>query len=301
MIPQRKSSATLGLTLLAVMATATTVQGGVLGLHSQVIARTENGTGPFVWLESDGPADTGVVYGADNGDWDILAGGQAYTSLGSQGFLHAGAQAYSNAPGAYSAAAEASAAWRDVAYLSGPDGPVFLTLHLQVEAHFEGAGWAFGNSLKLESSGTYVSGLPWRTLSTAADARYVGPGSGVASVVAGFDEWTMTDGLFRGTIHIDTPFDASLGGYYWEARLTVQAGAVRTLHENETAYTYASVDALHSVGLVAVTDPDGNSVAVTFDSGLNSSVVPEPGAISLFSIGVAVLGICRCRRRGRRP
>lgn len=296
----RKASA-WGLMSLAVLATFATAHGGVLETHSQVTAWSWNGSQPNVWLESEGPADTGVVFDSNNGPWEVWGGAQASTSLTADGFLHAGAIAYSDVPGASDGSvgsAEASAGWRDVVFLPGPELPDYVRLTLEIEAWMSGEGMAFSSGVNLEKSGKYVAGLPWRGMSSVDDVYLRGPGyedqSGLQ--VSGFDSWSMTDGLFQGVFHVDALYDDTLGGYYWEVRLTVSAGAVRTLNESEGDFTLAATDVLNSVGLTAVTDPEGNALAVTFDSGLGMAAVPEPQGWMLLGCGIVVLcGVSRRR------
>ena len=98
--------------------------------------------------------------------------------------------------------------------------------------------------------------------------------------------WRESAYDFVGTLHMDVPYDPSLGGYGWGIALSARSHSIG-------GGTDAS--SFHSLGLVAATLPDGTPLSVSFDSGLQ--LVPEPSPIMLVAAGCVVLLTATARRR----
>lgn len=217
---------------------------------------------------------------------------------------------------------QAYASWRDIAYVSSPVPGSTLRLNFVLEgtltsssdddtgfrdnmAQFSVAtstdpvnffdpgqgGGEFTTDYKVFAGLTarFYSGNQgpsWLGDPTGDDPFFIGPYN--------FGPWDSTSGggNFTGTFHIDTPYDASLGGYGWGVSL------ISTSHALGGS---ATANALSTLKLVSVTLLDDTPVAATFDSGLTQdpSPVPEPGSLVLLGLGTAGLGCVRLAKRRR--
>jgi hypothetical protein len=126
-----------------------------------------------------------------------------------------------------------------------------------------------------------------------ADAYFGDTGWLHASGLPSWDAMSWNGSTFVGDFHIDTPYDAQLGGYGWGVLLSARAFGGGGI---------ASTDAAHTLTLNAVTLADGRPVDVTFDSGLRfNNAVPEPSTLVMSSIWMGTTGMVWLGKRLRRP
>jgi hypothetical protein len=287
-----------GLTALV----ATTLQAGVLTSHSLVSARADtNRDRPERTIESDGPSDTSLLHDSDSAGGAVVlaAEARAYTGLEANGFLHAAASAYNDFQGA-EARGFASAAWRDVAFADAAFAGPYITLYFDVDANFGDFGPNRSAALSINGSTNVENnfGAGWEQLGSV---QLFGPGYDATeprsefTTIDGFDSATYENSFFHGTFHIVVPKNDALNGFGWGVSMTLHADAFSD-PENGGA-TSASVLALNSMGLTRVTDPNGNSIPVTFESGLTLATVPEPATIWMF-LGFFAIYCCRGLRCG---
>jgi hypothetical protein len=262
-------------------------------------------------LEGLGPLELSRGYDVDH--VPPVGGGHFYASsaLDTNSLLHASGYTWSTAPGV---GGIGQAGWRDVVFLGSGPGPESIRLTFTVEATLA-SNQRFGQPA-VGIVGATSPFFEWNPNQQFGQAQLWGPGwaevpGRVSGLVAeGFDDYVFDGFLFQGTFHVDVPYDASLGGYYWMLKLVASVGAQPSRHPNpaqpqDPFLVWSETQSLHSVGLQSITDPDGNPLAVTFDSGLqfaSASAVPEPASLFAWAgmVGLALTGsILRRRRAGR--
>lgn len=296
-------NSTLIIPCLVALFLPSVAQAGFLGSHSRVIAQTLNGFPGFVQIEGDGPLDTGLLdHKYPNFEpYRVSATARAFSNLDALHFLGAGASAYSDVESTFhpDGRSVAGAYWRDIATIGGGFNPSFITLNFDVEGSLRGQNNGFSSALSVNMSNNVDGGFDNYFDQVSAQLTHDGFTAG------GFDSLSTTDiegGIhFTGSFHIDAPYNATLGGYDWGVVLTVRADAIRGFLDIVAEKpTWAEVGSLQSIALRSVIDPDGNPIAVTFDSGLSlqsASTVPEPTSIILFGLGAIGLGFVAARRR----
>jgi hypothetical protein len=178
----------------------------------------------------------------------------AFANLNAADFIGADTSAVLVGPtGGLGATGTSYVAWRDVAYSGG--GGAGSTIRLV----FEIKGDLGGNSSISVNWYDHVNG-------------WDGQGGGQASVQTGQAPagWDSLESVgpsgFRGTVHIDVPYDPNYAGYSWV--LSLQGWAYAQPSEDlPSVFSYAT--SMRSVGLLAVTDTNGNPITgVTLDSGM---------------------------------
>ncbi len=268
-------------------------------------------------LEGEGPLNT-EFHSFEYEDVFIHATSSAHAKadIYADRFLKSFANAYNSQAGLYAGHAQSHgvAAWRDV--VLGPtathvrlnfrfDGDLsassvttgFLnnwaefgirtttnpyidhdTFFEQVEAEFPITGTATYDYEAVVYDGNQQGG-------TSAPGGISGNGFTAATGNYAWDSFEYSGGHFTGFFHIDTEYDASLGGYGWGVSLNARACGLGG---------QAEADALGTLTLQQVTLPDGTPLDVTFDSGLQ---IPEPGSITLLVCGMVAGLIWWWRRR----
>jgi hypothetical protein len=88
----------------------------------------------------------------------------------------------------------------------------------------------------------------------------------------GFDTVEEVDGRFHATFHSNIPFDPEIGGFPWSVSLEVEAAAIGG--GPTTDVTAVSINTIRGLRLMQVSDPNGNAMTVSFDSGLTFAEVP---------------------------
>jgi hypothetical protein len=257
----------------------------ILPTHAVAGAYTLQGGDPFgetVRLQGNGSLDTGLlsdsgyVGGYGGTTYDPYSGeARGITTSYAQHFLGAYSSALGTGTGLFSPGGygQGLAAWGDVAFLNSTNMPPALRLTFAVEAGLDAMNTAtFG----------FVGMRAWITILRTTDdprtfldglgvgypndgAAWLSKGTGPAVSAVGIFPWDSAsfDGTsFHGTFHLDTPYNAALGGYGWGLGLYA------------TSFAYggtATADLLNTASLQSVTLTDGTPVDVTFDSGLSFS------------------------------
>lgn len=282
---------TKAIAILAMLFLPTAANAGLLSSHSLVIAQALEGQHRnTVSIESDGPGDTGLVTASIEND-TIRGEARAITALNGGHFLRAESSAYHDfdfmeSPRGFG---EAIATWRDVAVIQGSNRPAFVALQFRLEGFVRAEGYPTVASLGVNVSTDVATGFDGFMLVGAADFRVDGDDNTSDFSITGFDDYTATD-VGGGTVnvvatfHINAPYNEDLGGYDWGVALIAQSGA-QSIGGPADARLGESYS-LRSIGLQQVTDPDGNPISVTFDSGL---IVAEPSSTAL--IGMAALAL----------
>lgn len=300
--------------VFSVLATVAPVSAGViLENHSSVYAGALQADA--VTFESNGPADTGFVYEQDPdpsvGPAQLSGSARARTAISASHLLGASATGYNNTQFSDRGVGVAAAAWRDVATLVG-SGPLtrpleYIRMYFSVEAVLSVEGWANSAAVSINTATSLRSGF---SFPSHAAAQLFGPGHNDGENMAfdhvGFDtlDFIRDDNVdisLVGNLHIDTPYNSTIGGYEWGVSLNVRADAFRSF--TGSGSTWAGVSSLQSLSLNRVTDLEGNDVAVTFDSGLqlaDTSAVPEPTSLALMGLGgIGLFGGWYRKRRSR--
>lgn len=253
-----------------------------------------------VLLEGNGALDTGLLYGTyqfADGSLTSLAA-RAVTNIQAQHLL----RAYSYAAGSGIPAAQAMAAWRDVAFVNSMSHPAALRLNFIVDGTFAAtsnpgydgatasiyitgnkAGETDPTKFFQPEQGTDIY-YPFEGPPDAAFYSYHGL-NGTSYVLPGFwDSVSFNGTAFHGTFHFDTLYNPNLDGYGWDVALYAYSPIF-----NEGS---ATTDFLDTASLQSVTLPDGTPISVTFDSGLqlNAQAVPEPTSLTLLVVGAVCLG-----------
>ena len=186
--------------------------------------------------------------------------------------------------------ASGGAEWRDVAWTSAPAAD-------PLRFHFEATGTIAGLTTDgfemVTIENPFATSDPVLASIKAYHENSSSLGSPPRVDAVGWDHFEFFGGAFHGSLHLDVPYDAGLGGYLWGVRLGVEASSFPTW----VAIASSEVDMGHSLGLSSVTDRDGHPVAVTFDSGLSWNTVPEPSTQILLSLGALGLALAVRRRR----
>lgn len=313
--PRRIATTTLGLAVALVLGSAARA-GMILPTHAFAGVGGGPTIGPFgTNLEGNGALDTGLqTYVAPQGAVPYAGSARAVTDVHADRLLRAYAQAgMYEAPG-HSGGFSAVSSWRDVAFVDPANLPQVLRLNFVVDANLA--------LIEIpESAIYYAHGLSKLGVSTTTNpVNFFDPGT--RAVVGnpgdlghqyeaslrdqgaspdpvrfdvggnGWDSYRFAGGHFTGTFHIDTTYDAALGGYGWGLMLQTYA---------EAYGSGARVDALNTLKLRAVTLTDGTPVAATFDSGLRLSSVPEPASVVMLGAGALILLGYGWRRRAGGP
>lgn len=293
----RVDRATLLLTVLLVNTFTADVSAGVLSTHSNLgvtvfhelpIFRSSDGqefeSDGQLWYSGAVPFGTGMA--PLPLDASVTATGYAFAKLDPFDFLGLEVTAttiYPTLTNIYSASSSARAMWRDVVYVPGAEYGSAIRLVVEVDGEFGFDGEFSGGIFNFAWTGNFNG---WG-LAAGGDQGYVTPGSesGWDSIVRG------PDYRFHGVFHMDIPYNSGYGGFAW---LLEFYGAVSTrpyLPYYLPTYEFARASSVHSVGLTAITDLDGNPITgLSFDSGM--VYVPEvpsmylaPGAgIILFTL-----------------
>jgi hypothetical protein len=226
----------------------------------------------------------------------VSAQGTAVTNLSASALLGTYASSYGQPvqiqyPPNYGASASASATWTDIAYVSGPLRPS----ELDFTFHIEGSRSFLPDLYPSLPSGASI-GIGWSDQVTDLTKNYNQPGGGPIGSFFGVDfspsatlptGWTERDGIISGDITFIAPYDASIGGYGFTVELYA------------ATYTYyggGTSDFLDTLALTSVTAANGSPVAVSFDSGLTLSSVPEPSGLPMLVLGLlGAAGIARSR------
>jgi hypothetical protein len=221
-----------------------------------------------------GPYGTDIQPYAHAESWG--AAGGSFTSL-----LRASATSWNTVRWGGSTASGGSE-WRDFAWTGAPfEDP--LRFHFEVTGTIQGLTTDGFEMVTVENP--YATADPVVASIKAYHENWASVGAPPRVDAVGWDQFEFQGDTFRGSLHLDIPYKAVLGGHLWGVRLGVEASSFPTW----VAIASSEVDVGHSLGLIRVTDRDGHSVAVTFDSGLRLNTVPEPSTSILLTLGALVL------------
>jgi hypothetical protein len=244
------------------------------------------------------------------GNETYSATGYAETNAVGGSFMKLSATSYSTSASALRGQVNsvASAAWQDVVTLSQEVGqPDAIRLQFTIEGGLaaerfrEGSGYSAGlaglgiNFFSTPGLNTYGSesntdvrfdDIYLRLYETSSNNQPGFTHQGLASLAGG-------PGGFTAAFYYDAPFDADLGGYFWNMSVVADSFA----GEGSSAALFGN-----TIKLTAVTKTNGDRFDagdVSFESGLRLTAVPEPGGLLLASSGVLLVGLYLRRSRRR--
>lgn len=304
-----------------VLTTLGHVRAGYYPTHAFAGVAGEGGYKFLDILEGEGPLATGSHSYADS-DVVTQAGATASASTGiiSNHLLAVSTSAYSNNPFLFSenGAAQALAAWRDIASAAGL-APASLRFSFSItgsvsatdNGQYVGIGFHdnMGELAVLVNDFPNVAGLDYHfTDDYALEAiSYQGSQQQSHSLPIGFngslarartgyswDTATFVGNSFTGTFHVDVAYNSTYGGY--AVSLGLRSWSIGRSGDSES-------DASHTLGLQSVTLTDGTPVEVTFESGLqfgpSTMAAPAPPGVLLALSGILSLGGFGWLRRRR--